>query len=184
MDQLPRSAVTSPAGGAELVRHPSGAWYRFRLWRQWGEASPLPIVMLNPSVADADTDDHTIRRCCTIARDLAYGGITVVNLFALVDPDPRGLLDAPEDDPVGLTNGTVIRELARQNRMLVAAWGAPPSSPKQLTRLVVGRVRVVHRMVLDAGAEWRCFGTTAAGHPRHPSRLGHVPSLLTWSRPT
>ena len=38
--------------------------YRYWLWREWNVELPrLSFVMLNPSTADADRNDPTIRRC-------------------------------------------------------------------------------------------------------------------------
>lgn len=42
--------------------------YRYWLTRIWDETiRPLPIIMLNPSTADASIDDPTIRRCISFA---------------------------------------------------------------------------------------------------------------------
>jgi hypothetical protein len=43
-------------------------------------------VMLNPSTADADIDDATIRSCIRLAKGLGYGSFEVVNLFAFRRP--------------------------------------------------------------------------------------------------
>ena len=62
--------------------------YRYMLTRQWagGHTSTgtwlLPIIMLNPSTADASIDDPTIRRCAAFAKREGWHGIRVVNLFA------------------------------------------------------------------------------------------------------
>ncbi len=38
--------------------------YRYLLWRTWDETCPrLLWVLLNPSKADEQTDDPTLRRC-------------------------------------------------------------------------------------------------------------------------
>ena len=44
--------------------------YRYRLSRLWNaDKSIVAFVMLNPSTADATTDDPTIRRCLNYAED-------------------------------------------------------------------------------------------------------------------
>lgn len=57
------AAVLSPCG-----------LYRYRLERSWGAGPRICWVMLNPSTADADTDDPTIRRCVRFSRDAGFDG--------------------------------------------------------------------------------------------------------------
>ena len=45
---------------------------------------PMLFIMLNPSKADAEVDDPTIRRCFRFAKDRLHTELTVINLFALV----------------------------------------------------------------------------------------------------
>ena len=56
--------------------------YRYRLTRRWGDGGAVAFVMLNPSTADAEKDDPTIRRCIGFAREWRFGRLIVVNLFA------------------------------------------------------------------------------------------------------
>lgn len=64
-----RSAVISPC-----------KMYRYLLRRAWDESLPTALfVMLNPSTADAEVDDPTIRRCMGFARSWGMGSIEVVN---------------------------------------------------------------------------------------------------------
>src|ERR1700677_1476546 len=65
--------------------------YRYRLERFWGPGHALPFVMLNPSTADANIDDPTIRRCMGFSRREGAGGIIVVNLFAYRATEPSDL---------------------------------------------------------------------------------------------
>src|SRR5437868_12651695 len=69
------------AKGVSAVISPCGK-FRYRLTRQWGEGAALPFVMLNPSTADAEQDDPTIRKCVGFAKRMGYDGIEVVNLYA------------------------------------------------------------------------------------------------------
>ena len=136
--------------------------YRYSLTRRWvadPHARVLTFVMLNPSTADADTDDPTIRRCIGFARREGFGRLRVVNLFAYRATNPKALLTCL--DPVGPENDEYL-DSARIStsvapKILVAAWGVN-AQPERVRR------------VLDVcyGADWRCLGTTKDGHPRHP----------------
>ena len=77
--------------------------YRYLLWRTWDVSRPrLLWVLLNPSTADGRTDDPTLRRSISFSRDWQYGGLEIVNLFALRSRHPRDLFMAA--DPVGNKN--------------------------------------------------------------------------------
>jgi hypothetical protein len=134
--------------------------YRWRLWRTLG-ASPdrVLFVMLNPSTADADRDDPTIRRCIGFARAWGFGRLDVVNLFAFRTALPGRLRGSR--DPVGPDNDRHIARAARDADAIVAAWG------------VHGALLRRDRAVLDLLADrpLLCLGRTRAGHPRHPLYL-------------
>jgi len=108
---LPRGAQLSPCGA-----------YRYRLWRRWDTSTlPVTFIMLNPSTADAEKDDPTIRKCCKFARRWGYGGIEVVNLFALRATSPRALYRSPH--PIGEHNDDAIVDRSRASALVVCAWG-------------------------------------------------------------
>lgn len=137
--------------------------YRYRLWRIWDERrANLPIIMLNPSTADADVDDPTIRRCMHFARREGYGGIVVGNLFALRSPNPRQLKS--EFNPVGLENDDHIEHIFENavfnGTPVLAAWGSHGE--------LFGRCYDMADMAATEGAALVCLGTTKYGHPRHP----------------
>jgi hypothetical protein len=144
-------------GTASAVFSPDRA-YRYLLTRRWGPGPLLVWIMLNPSTADALKNDPTIRRVMAFARRDGYGGIAVVNLFALRSPEPRILRTHP--DPVGPLNDAVIR-LAVMRRAVVA-WGAGGT--------LAGRDRAVCSML--SGANLRCLGWTKSGMPLHPLARG------------
>jgi hypothetical protein len=164
---------------AEMVRGAqisSDGRYRYLLGRQWSDAPAATFIMLNPSTADADVDDPTVRRCIGFAASWGCGGLVVVNLYALRSTDPRALWSA--DDPVGPENDFYIASSARAFELpgapLVAAWGAHAKAD-----------RVDHVLTIPGVADrLQCLGTTKAGAPRHPLYLRADAQLeaYRWSR--
>lgn len=144
---MQRNALFSPCG-----------LYRYRLTRIWDERPPLVFVMLNPSRADAETEDPTMRRCIGFARDLGFGGMTALNLFAYRTPHPAALKAAA--DPVGPDNEAHLERALSGGGTIVAAWGAHGTFGGR-ARHFLERARR-HRTTLS------CLGLTAQGHPRHP----------------
>lgn len=144
--------------------------YRYRLTRSWAEDRHVVWVMLNPSTADAEVDDPTIRRCMGFARAWGYGGIVVVNLFALRATDPKALVGHPA--PFGSDNLSYVHDAIADNDVTVAAWGAHP-----FTRSAVDGVQKVaaklHKPL------W-CVGKTKDGHPRHPLYVKGDKALEVW----
>lgn len=137
--------------------------YRYGLERRWDRgAQMLPIIMLNPSTADADLDDPTIRRCMSFARREGFGGIAVGNLFAFRATSPEAMISAA--DPFGPLGSMAVEELlsgaASAGVPVLAAWGAHGAHR--------GRAKMVMHSAKGYGAKLVCLGTTKAGHPRHP----------------
>ena len=96
--------------------------YRYSLSRVWDENKPRVLfIMLNPSTANAEKDDPTIRRCIGFAKDWGYGGIYVVNLFSLRATNPKELLTAPF--VVGVENEKWFRRMSALAHLVVCAWG-------------------------------------------------------------
>lgn len=148
--------------------------YRYLLWREWdGSKDRMVWIMLNPSTADAETDDVTITKCIGFAQHAGCGGIQVINLYALRATQPEDLYHqwyGRNVDPEGPRNvemwSTVLSDPRRG--LIVAAWG--DSAPKRLPASVAYREHFIRPDVPPAAL---CLGKTAKGTPRHPSRLGY-----------
>ncbi|MGD9836042.1 MAG: DUF1643 domain-containing protein [Piscinibacter sp.] len=119
--------------------------------------------MLNPSTADADLDDPTIRRCLGYARAWDLGGLEVVNLYAYRATKPARLQRVTRAEAVGPDNDCYIWGAARRCREVVCAWGAH--------HMVDRRAREVLDLLRRAGAMPTCLATTVDGHPSHPLYL-------------
>lgn len=145
--------------------------YRYTLSRTWWHYSGAPrmaIVMLNPSIADALRDDQTIRRCMYLAHRDGYGGIDVVNLYSLRATNPREL--DKHEDPIGPHTRGYWSLVLRPAGLVVAAWGCD----RMATPERVAELQAVARRPLF------CWGTTASGVPRHPSRLPNAVRCEMW----
>lgn len=152
---------TTPLFSVE--QHKSAAFsrcgtYRYELTRTWDEELPtVTWIMLNPSTADAETDDPTIRRCIGFAKAWSRGGIIVRNLYALRATDPRDLLKHP--DPIGPHNDEYLWG-SLDEEMTVCAWGAHGRRGDEVLQALG-----------DAGCLPHYLALTDAGEPRHPLYL-------------
>jgi len=133
--------------------------YRYALWRETGGSmAPVMFIMLNPSTADAERDDPTIRRCIGFARDWGHSHLIVVNLFAYRSTDPKKLTDVK--DPVGPMNDEYIRHYRGKCSALIAAWGTLGG--------LHGRDKWVAGIVNTDWLPLWALGFTKHGHPKHP----------------
>lgn len=130
--------------------------YRYRLSRCWDTTGDtVAFIMLNPSTADAEEDDPTLRRCIRFAQSWGYGSLTVGNLFALRSSDPDVLSGHP--DPVGKKNDTYLLQIAENADRVVVAWGHRGG--------LRGRASDALNLL---SCPLYAFGTTKDGHPLHP----------------
>ena len=121
--------ITAESHNALLPYSPAGAVfsddmvYRYRLWRTWDPELPaVCFIMCNPSTADHEQDDPTIRRCLDFAKQWGYGRLLVGNLFALRATDPQKLRQHPEPTG-GPDNDDTIMAMHEEANFTVAAWG-------------------------------------------------------------
>lgn len=153
--------------------------YRYELTRFWGDPEAfvqkhMTFIMLNPSTADADLDDPTIRRCVGFARREGYHGIRVVNLYALRTTRPVHLWEHP--DPVGPDNDRWVRKAFLRAYSgcspVVAAWG---------TNAKPARVAQLQQHAVDCGVKLQALKVTKDGTPGHPLYLRLDAELREWS---
>lgn len=96
--------------------------YRYRLDHVFDASLPaVAFVMLNPSTADEQQLDPTLRRCVGFARAWGYGAIRIGNLFAIRATDPRDMKRA--EDPVGPDNDAHLERIVDESAIAICAWG-------------------------------------------------------------
>lgn len=131
--------------------------YRFQLWRIWDESKPLVLwIMHNPSTADAENDDPTIRRIIGFTRAWGYGGLYVGNLFPYRATDPKELLNKEFEVIAPLENFKHTNQMKAKCSLFILAYGNP--------------------VISDATPEWvdndwMALKLTKNGNPCHPLYL-------------
>ena len=137
--------------------------YRYRLTRVWDPELPtITFVLLNPSTADAEHLDPTLRRCVGFAKRDGFGGMVILNLYAFRSASPKVMRAAA--DPVGSENDGV---LASATGVVVAGWGINADA-----------ARVAQAVALLPPLQ--ALGVTKRGHPRHPLYVRGNASLTAW----
>ncbi len=129
--------------------------------------------MLNPSKADAEVDDPTIRRCINFSKKWGFDALRVVNLFALRATDPRQL--RVDLDPESESNLTSVLRAIDRAEWAVAAWGTQP-------RTLFERSRTYRHLVAGGTAtRFHCLGSTRSGEPRHPLYVSAATEPAEWT---
>jgi hypothetical protein len=111
------------------------------------------FIGLNPSTANANIDDPTIRRVSSFARDWGYGGVYMANLFAVVSSDPKILLTC--SDPIG--DNDIWLDIVRSKcEDVLFAWGSFKEAKERGAKVAAMFPTAV------------CLGINKDGSPKHP----------------
>ena len=135
--------------------------HRLQLWREWNSNLPKVLfIMLNPSTADHEQDDPTLRRCMDFAKQWGYGGLYIGNLYSFRAADPRTLLKVSKFSH--RDNYKHISTMAQQCQLLVCAWGNYPIIKKLGTPL---------NILKQLNQKLHCIALSKTGTPKHPLYL-------------
>jgi hypothetical protein len=157
---MERSATFDPTGQ-----------YRYLLQRRWqARGATVTFIMLNPSQADAQRDDPTLRACLGFAQRWGYARLVVVNLFAYRTPYPRCLKTLA--DPIGPENDAYVLQAAAAAAQIILAWGNGGS--------LGHRDQAILRLLAPYPQNLFCLGLTQAGQPRHPLYLQRTLKPMRW----
>lgn len=144
--------------------------YRYSLTRAWVpmgrvDRGRVCFMLCNPSTADGEVDDPTVRKGVGFAERWGYSSLEFINRGAFRATDPKALLAAA--DPVGPLNVEYWWMALERADLLVCAWGR--AWPTRLDRL--SRVPNVPAV---------CLGRNADGSPRHPLMLAYSTAVEFW----
>lgn len=128
-------------------------------------------IGLNPSVADENQLDPTLRRIRAFSTAWGFNEFVMTNLFAYRATDPRAMLRHAE--PVGPENNRVLLEHGKAALIVIACWGA---HGKHLCR----DVGVIN--LLEKFTPLFCLGLNAKDKsPRHPLYVSGTQKPLLFS---
>ena len=133
----------------------------------------LLFLGLNPSRADGQRDDPTLRRLISFTRQWGYQELMVLNLFARMSPSPAALLRVK--DPIGGQNDAILnRWLNHWSLMpgvdLWCGWGVKGGRWNR-AQAVLGEIQRLlpdRRRSAPDSPHPLMLGLTASGQPRHP----------------
>lgn len=158
-----RSAIISPDG-----------LYRYELRRGWGDGPEVCWAMLNPSTADAENDDPTLRKVVMFSDSWGFGSLVVVNLFAARSSKPKYLQEVA--DPVGPENAQAVEDAICGSEIVVCAWGAGVDLPALRGRRGTDITAIAARLCVPTG----CLGRTERGRPVHPLYISYDRPLVPY----
>lgn len=163
----------SLAEGGGVATFSDDGRHRYLLGRSWRPGRTCAFVMLNPSTADADKLDPTIRRCVGFADRWGFGTLMIANLFSYRATKPKDLfswwdgLSHAEHGEYSMANlARGILPVSFLADMVVLAWGAGGA------RLGVSVAMIVDAQRRAVGLDSpRALAWTSSGQPRHPLYL-------------
>jgi|TARA_B100002052_G_C15883273_1_gene600389 hypothetical protein len=136
---------------------------RYSLKREWDKSkNKILYIMLNPSLADDNNDDPTIRRLINFSKKFNYGGFLVGNIYSTISPNPK---EVDKSDGISDRNLVELLKLINQVEEIVYAWGNNAYEPEFLKDLV---------------SNPKCFGKNLNGSPKHPLYLPKNIQLISY----
>ena len=154
--------------------------YRYTLLHGATEISESTLcwIGLNPSTADEQQLDPTLRRVKAFTEREGYKSFAMLNVWPFRATDPKDMqahyasTDLEIIRTTSFLNASHIRSAIRAtgHRKVVCAWGVhAPLMPLSLGFLWSGEFHPL------------CLGTTAAGHPRHPLYIAGETPLVEYT---
>lgn len=169
----------------EVILSPCGT-YRTWLTRPLGGERPLVSIGANPSVADANIDDQTMRKEQNFALFWGCQMLVKVNVYAYRATKPKDMWDAEKRgvdivgcDVNGLHNDAFVQRaihLAWERKGIVlAAWGKIPKQPR-----IAELLRKLRTFPFIDEVPLMCLGTNDDGSPKHTLYLPYEAKLERW----
>lgn len=145
--------------------------YRYLLSRTLGSSADrvLVVCMLNPSTADEEMDDPTIRRACRLAENNGFNQLLVLNLLGIRATKPSDIW--LHNDPLGIDNWStwdyILKQLRPDQDCISVAWGKAPAKKCHLLYFI-NILTEASRRLQDWPNLLMTWVQNLDGSPRHP----------------
>ncbi|WP_250865629.1 DUF1643 domain-containing protein [Caballeronia sp. INSB1] len=153
--------------------------FRFRLERDVQmEGLTFAYFGVNPSTADATSDDATVRKWNGFTKVNGGRRFIVGNVSAFRATDVRALgatLISPDQWHANIEH---LQRIIADADVLVPCWGNRSKAPRHLRN----DFDMVLAMLQTSGKPVRHFGLTSSGDPKHPLMLAYATPLTEWTR--
>jgi hypothetical protein len=157
------------------ARFSSDGTHRFVLWRIWQKGlRKVCFIGLNPSTADADMNDNTIRKLVAICKQQGFGGFYIVNLFTKKATDFD--IVKFDSDLNTIQSNYFIWKYALKSDLVCPMWGNK-GTWKSRNLEVLSILRDVWNK------EIYCFNITGQHQPQHPLMMANDTRFIIWSDP-
>jgi len=148
--------------------------YRYTLSRSWkDEGLTFAYFGINPSTADANIDDATVKKWIGFTERNGGKGFIVGNAFAYRATDVKELANC-QDPTGGSANLKHINSIIEKADILVPCWGSTNKVPARLRGLVSALLGVIR----ESGKPIKVFGWTKSDDPKHPLMLPYNTELI------
>jgi len=155
--------------------------YRYTLYRSIKQPirwiKPCLFIMLNPSTADGNINDPTIRKCIKFAKREGCTSLTVINLYALRATNPSELLI--NESATGPHNGAhMVTEIEKAAfGVVILAWGSH-KAVRGKGHLIPDLLKVIN----NQGLSPKCLAINKDGNPKHPLYIADNTKLIDYTR--
>lgn len=130
--------------------------------------SPLVCFGINPSTAEPNSLDPTLKRVSKYAIKNGFDSWIMLNIYPQRATSPNNLhLEA--DESLHQKNIEYITSILEKRHLLLwAAWGESITTRSYL----MGCLRSINEIATRCGCQWVSLGNSASMHPHHPLYRG------------
>lgn len=129
--------------------------HRYRLWRIWDKSLPKCLCIgLNPSNANENKDDPTIRNLIKVLTKLGYGGFYMMNCWTYISSKPELI----KTNSMNSWNTELLGVTAYECKEVIFCWG----------NFKIIKDSAKDEELSEMFKNAKCFSKNKNGSPMHP----------------